>query len=244
MRYLSSIIIASIMSIVFLMSSCRDDRHWIKGEGPNVTNTRRVSNFNGISLSFSADVQVVKDSTFTIELRGQQNVLDVIETRVKGSTLEIYVDYHYHIRKNNPVTIVVHMPDLSRADVNGSGKIECLDPFYPDNMSANVNGSGEIRLAGNVESNFTANVNGSGSIYHNGSGVCSRADFSISGSGYIQAESLKTEQVYSSISGSGTQIVYALDRLDVHISGSGDVYYRGTPTIIKNISGSGKVISL
>jgi hypothetical protein len=75
-------------------------------------------------------------------------------------------------------------------------------------------------------------------------GNCKTGKYTISGSGSINADWFKVDNLESNISGSGDQRVYALKTLDVRISGSGVVYYRGNPTINSNISGSGKIKSL
>ena len=238
------IITAFLASSILLFTSCRRDRYFIKGEGSNVTNTRNSGKFSSVSLSIDADIEIIKDSTYDIELVGQQNILNVIETKISGGTLKVCIDYRTVIRKYNPITIRIHMPYIENVDVSGSGNISFMDEFSANNLYANVSGSGDIKIRGSVSNYFSAVISGSGSISHVGTGTCTNAKYNISGSGDIYAEWLKVGTVDANISGSGDITAYATDRLDARISGSGNVRYRGNPTVNANISGSGKVTKI
>jgi len=239
MKKISSNIIV-LFSIVLFAASCSKD-HWIKGEGSNVTNVRSVSGFNAVSLSIDANVEIIRDSVFRIELIGQQNILNVITTSVSGNTLDIDIKRHTAIRKHNPVTVRVFMPFLSSVDISGSGDVNCNNQFVSENLNANISGSGNISFSGIINNSVSANVSGSGGISLNGNSSCINAKYTISGSGNINAEWLKADYVDAHISGSGDQLIYAVKQLNAHISGSGDIDYRGNPGVSVNISGSGKL---
>jgi hypothetical protein len=63
-----------------------------------------------------------------------------------------------------------------------------------------------------------------------------------SGAGNILAFDLISETTIISLSGTGKAEVYVDQLLDVTITGAGSVYYKGKPTIIQNITGSGSLI--
>lgn len=64
----------------------------------------------------------------------------------------------------------------------------------------------------------------------------------FSGAGNILAFDLISETTIISLSGTGKAEVYVDQLLDVTITGAGSVYYKGKPTIIQNITGSGSLI--
>jgi hypothetical protein len=232
--------IIAMIIIITTASSCSKE-HWIKGDGPDVTNVRSVNGFKGVSLSMDANVQIFRDSVFRIEMVGQQNILNVITTSVSGNTLDIDLKRYTAIRKHSPIYIRVYMPYLNSMDISGSGDMSCGNEFTAETLNANVSGSGNISFNGNINSSVSANISGSGEITLNSSNICSNAEYTISGSGDINAEWLKADYVDSRISGSGDQRVHAVKQLNAHISGSGDIYYRGTPAVSVSISGSGKL---
>jgi hypothetical protein len=241
-HHIISVII--LFSTIFLLSACDDDRFLIKGCGNNVENTRQPGSFKGISLCISANVEVYKDSVFRVVLTGQQNILNVIETRVSGEELNISLERGTSIRKHNPITIKVYMPDITKVNISGSGDVKYIDDFNSKDLNTIVSGSGSVTCRGTVSNRFTANVSGSGSIRHSGTGTCSSADYTISGSGNIYAEWLKVDNVTAKVSGSGDMWIDAERQLDATISGSGSIHYRGTPNKNITISGSGKVEAL
>ncbi len=232
-----------LFTISILAVSCSKD-NWIKGQGPEVLNVRTVSGFTGVSLSIDANVEIVRDSVFRIELHGQQNILNVVTTSVSGGVLDIDLKRFTTIRKHSPITIKVFMPNLNAMDISGSGDMNCSSQFTADNLSTHISGSGNISFQGNVNNSVTAHISGSGGIQLNSSNTCLNAKYTISGSGNINAEWLKADHVDAHISGSGDQRIYAVKQLNAHISGSGDILYRGTPAISVSISGSGKLTQL
>ena len=82
-------------------------------------------------------------------------------------------------------------------------------------------------------------VTGSGDV--NISGKALRGDYRLTGSGDIDAEDLRVNECYITSSGSGNIECYVYDLLDVIITGSGDVYYSGSPEIIEKNTGSGEL---
>jgi hypothetical protein len=63
----------------------------------------------------------------------------------------------------------------------------------------------------------------------------------ISGTADYKGESFNTKDTSISISGSGKAVLAASDRLDVQVSGAGEVRYIGEPKVTKSIAGAGIV---
>jgi hypothetical protein len=69
-------------------------------------------------------------------------------------------------------------------------------------------------------------------------------NITVSGSGAFAGREFQTADATVSISGSGEAIIWATERLDAQVSGSGLVRYVGNPgQLSTDISGSGSVIS-
>jgi hypothetical protein len=65
------------------------------------------------------------------------------------------------------------------------------------------------------------------------------------GYGQYDASNLYADQVYAWNNNTGDLKVYTNNLLDIQITYTGNIYYRGTPkTIIKRIKSSGKLIKL
>ena len=67
----------------------------------------------------------------------------------------------------------------------------------------------------------------------------------LTGSGDVYAYDFQSTNVIVKTTGSGNATVNALSSIDITISGSGDVRYKGNPNDVNiNITGSGKVIKI
>ena len=63
-----------------------------------------------------------------------------------------------------------------------------------------------------------------------------------SAAGTISAFDLITDTTVANLSGVGNVEVYVTDSLHVSIGGVGSLYYKGDPTIVQEITGTGSVI--
>jgi len=68
-------------------------------------------------------------------------------------------------------------------------------------------------------------------------------DIYLTGSGGFSGFALSAQSCQVNINGSGNCEVSTALRLDVSITGSGSVFYKGTPSIKDHISGSGRVVN-
>lgn len=230
-----------IPAIIILLSlqACNKGRVWgIRGKGSDISETRNAGAFIGIDLRCDADVELVRDSTFSIEITGQENILKVLDTKVDNGNLVI--EYKKRVWRHNKVKIIVHVGNVQTIFLSGSGNITCQNALSASNMDLKISGSGNINTAAlNVQS-LTAHISGSGNIKIP-SGAVQTAKFSISGSGNINSEDAGCAAMDAKISGSGNITVNVSETLNASISGSGDIKYKGNPIVTVSVSGSGRV---
>lgn len=233
-RFFLSFVALIALSITF--SSCKK----VVGTGPVISEDRTVSDFNSISLAMDATVNITQDSFYKVEVLAQNNVMDEILTNVSGSRLIIQHKNNVYI-KSRPVTINISMPDISGLNVSGSGAIRLQNLLLTGNIDMNVSGSGDIKIPAIEAEAITSTISGSGKITVT-SGKSNTLNSRISGSGDADLLNVQINSVTTTTSGSGTTKIYAVNNLFAKISGSGDVYYRGNPSIESEISGSGRLI--
>lgn len=212
----------------------------IKGKGDVVTETRNTGTYDAIDLAMEATVYFTPGAEYTLQLSGQENVLDVVVTQVEGSRLVIKVKNGVVLGKHEPVKVFVTAPDVSMLDISGSGNIHQEGGWTGSDLYLDISGSGNISMDSVGANRLFATISGSGSM-NAAAGQCEREELTISGSGNIDLRYVPCEWVYTSTSGSGSTYVNAVTLLDVTISGSGDVWYYGEPSVSTHISGSGNV---
>jgi len=215
----------------------------INGTGSSVTENRTTSEFNSIRTAISADVYLRQDSVFKVEVSGQKDILDVLNTTVNGRELKIDFDHNKRIGSHSKIEIWISCPDIKKLSLSGSGNLTALNNFSGENMDLEVSGSGSINITALHTDNVDATISGSGNISIL-NGKATKIKTNVSGSGYIDFTGMKTNIAAVKISGSGDTKVNVSDELNVKISGSGDVYYKGRPLINTEISGSGKLKAL
>lgn len=228
----------AMMAILFGISFTSCEK--IRGKGDSITETRTVNGYSGISLAIPGSVYFTNGPAYSLEIQGQQNVIDRIVTHVEGNKLVIKVKNGVHLGPHDPIRVYITAPGVNTLDISGSGDIY-VDELWPGtDLSANISGSGNINVTMIEAERFNASISGSGNIKVLG-GTSGREDLKISGSGNIETQYVEAEDVYSKTSGSGDIYVQAVQFLEVTISGSGNVYYLGNPIINTHISGSGNI---
>lgn len=228
-----------IAMLPILLVSCSK----INGEGDIVTESRTLEGYNGISLNMDATVNYTQDTVYSLVLKGQQNILDHIETVLENNTLVLRYEKNTHIGWHEPIVIEVTAPDVSDLYISGSGQINMFGMWKVYSADLNISGSGDIHLAAINSHDIKANISGSGNISASW-GLTEFEDLIISGSGNIDLLYVECDSTYANISGSGDIMLTANKYLNATISGSGNIKYRGNPIVETHISGSGSLIHL
>ncbi len=258
--------------LVFSTSCSLTDSVCKKGTGEVISQERTVSSFTAIESKGSFTVNIFQDSsskTPQITIFAQENIIDLIQTRISGQSLILDTDECYNT--DEEVTIIIRLPvPVSQIVLAGSGDIILQDTVRKSELEFILDGSGNIRTtpnfpiiastkctaklkgSGNMELEFAstaivnASIDGSGTIILKGE--AKENSLNISGSGTIKAFFLPVLTSTAEIIGSGNIELTAIDTiipskatLNARISGSGTVYVKGNATIKSNISGSGKI---
>lgn len=222
---------------------------------------REVENFSKISFGFPGKLYLQQGSPQKVELQGDPDVLEEVETEVEGGRLKIGKEGKwFNWDDNDRITVYITVPNIEAVSVSGSGDVIGQSKIRTNDLEVNVSGSGSLSLDVEARGEVDAKVSGSGDMVlkgHfesidgdvSGSGkvvldamIDDEADFGISGSGKIEARG-QAEVVKANISGSGKVLAADLktDRCEVRISGSGDVEIDVVNELDANISGSGSV---
>lgn len=223
----------SIILFSMVLSSCND---CMEGNGKMATRSAKFSEITSVNLSVSADVILVNDSTGTVKIEGESNIIEAIILEQKGTSLRITSEPCYSA--NKPVTISIPMKNVSELQLNGSGGFKSESKLKASDLELGINGSGDIDVEVDA-TNVLSKINGSGNIIVKGS--AQRHKIEVNGSGNVEAENFPTGNVAITVNGSGDCKVMATTALSIKIRGSGSVYYSGAPDISSDIKGSGSL---
>ncbi len=232
---------AALLTAVALLSlvSCKK----YIGEGPVYTETRTTGSFSRVEFGVPGDFEYIPSDRNEIVIEAQQNIINLIETRLSGNELKLGVRNYVNLGRHERIRITVKGPSVNEFSINGSGNLSVVPALQGSTIRFEVHGSGNIRAEKVEAENLYASIDGSGKIMIV-DGSAGHENIAISGSGNIDLLGVDASNVRTETSGSGSTKVWAGNNLDVSISGSGSVFYKGSPAISTHISGSGSVIRL
>ncbi len=209
----------------------------VEGNGNITTENRSANDFKDVSSSGPMDIVLTQGPGYSVQVKGDENLLPYITTDVEGNTLKIKIKQGYNLQPKKNLEVHITAPEFHDISLGGSGNITSDNTLTgKDKMNFDVSGSGNIDVkidAPAVESHSS----GSGDLSF--SGKATEAEMSIAGSGDIHCFGLTTEHTIININGSGNADVYATKQLDIKVNGSGDVRYKGGASVDSHINGSG-----
>lgn len=255
------------LSTMFLLSSCFSF-HIVKGDGNLVTKKIDITDYTKIDASNGSMTinYVQSEGAPGLEVTMDQNIYDMFEFKVEDNELVIRAKNEFRRSNFRPTefTITTNSRGLEDVDVSGHADFFLKSPLTANDLDFSLSGSGTINLNDTVTVNklethisgsatlntlfvkgqaYKGKISGSGTLNLNG--AVENTEFSISGSGDVRAFGCQIANMACRISGSGDVEATVSNSIDVSVSGSGRIKYKGTPaTINKSISGSGSVVKV
>ena len=104
--------------LIFSATSCFNGPI-VKGSKNYITKKENLEHFNDISMSGSANIIYQQDSSSRIEIYGSDNIVELLETKVNGKTLNIKFKKNVNIIDKGKLEIKVFSPDLNGLTLNG-----------------------------------------------------------------------------------------------------------------------------
>jgi hypothetical protein len=251
-QYMQKLFFSSMIVAIAAVSltACRQSS--VKGKGEVVTEAREVQTFNGVDIGGPLDARITIDASAppSLVLKGQKNLLAHIKTEMHGNMLRIYHDgpitKHFtftlfsNSKHNEDIIAEITVPSLTALSISGAGDAKIKGVINTEDFNLDVSGAGDIDIDELNANNLTTTLSGAGDLTVS-NGKVNIADMKISGLGDINAKRLDCNTVNASVSGAGDMDISVTEKLDVHISGLGDVTYKGNPAVTSSISGAGSL---
>lgn len=188
-----------------------------QGSANRVRQIRPAGDFTRIIADDALDVEIAIGPRASIELEGDDNLIDRIRTDAENGALHLRVRGGYRVRR--PMVARITMPRLDRVDLEASG----------DARITGLSG-GQLALAGHGSGSFVA------------SGAVDLLDVRIQGSGDANLEDLRAREARILINGSGDASAHVVDTIVATVNGTGEIAYRGTPrNVTEDVNGTGRI---
>ncbi|CAM4300834.1 head GIN domain-containing protein [Gillisia limnaea] len=236
-----------ILAALLLTISTANAQWWknerIKGNGEMVTQNRKVSNYDKVTLVGSMDVELISGKEGALKIEAESNLQEYITTEVSNGVLKISVEKGVSLSPsgNRGIKVIVPFEEIEGVSITGSGDIINLDQIKDRSFETRLTGSGNLKLNLNVR-DLNSAITGSGNTQLKG--TAENFSCTVTGSGDFEAFDLRTTNAEVSISGSGDVDVTVTESLKARVSGSGDIQYNGNPKKQDfKTSGSGSISS-
>lgn len=234
----------------------------VQGNGDIATEGRELASFRSIEVEGAVDVTITYGAKQSVELRTDENLLDIITTEVsfdgelKISSTEPYIASHR-------VTLEIVVPVLEGVEIEGSSIVKVggtqLENNDVEKFTILIEGSGTFIIGSMVADYIGVRVEGSGWVYFSDMQTDS-VDVEVEGSGDVDldgetqalkvviegsstmtATDLIAEHADITVEGSGDVRVHVTSFLRATIEGSGAIRYKGDPRVESKVSGSGVI---
>lgn len=203
--------------LTVLSAGCHHGRFAeIKGNGKREMQKRQVAPFTSISTDGAFTIEVTCQKELSLEIEGDENVLEFITTEVDNNILRL--DNNKSYSTSEPIRVKISVPNLEGLAVNGAGHID---------------------VKGLNNEKFEIDSNGAPTIV--ASGTTKMVDIAANGAGKVDTQNLHATRAVVDARGVAKVDLDVSDQLDVEISGPSSVTYKGNPAVNKNIQGPGKL---
>lgn len=210
----------------------------LEGSGDIVLSSRINASDLLVSIKGSGDIKSNRsincNSGFNAELSGSGDI------DLKGSIRSSICNLK--LEGSGDINAVELNAESGRILLNGSGNIKAKGRININNLEVTLNGSGDISIENIHSSSLMSILRGSGDIKLKGNTW--DANLEVNNSGSINATDLKAENVDAIVRGSGNINCHATRILRATVQGSGNIGYKGNPSVESNSSRSGRIRKL
>ena len=233
--------IALFSLVIFVFASgCREMAgRRIRGSGHVITENRTASGFSNIDVSGAIDVYVRQDSSTSVKVEADDNILEYIEVHTDGSTLEIYTENNIRLRPSNKIKVYVSNPHYKEIQVSGASSVRCENEITSsEDLHIDISGASEGSLELNAPK---VSVNLTGASNASVKGKTKDFEGSASGASEIRGFDLLSENANVDASGASHIEIFASVKIDGEASGASSVNYKGNAQSNVGKSGASSV---
>jgi|GEM_PF-1197454 len=222
----------------------------VNGSGVSKTEGRPISDFDGIKSTAMVDVEIRQSARVDgIDLTCDDNLLDIIETKVKDGQLVVGLPVGVNALSHTPCKLVTGNTQLYDVVSTGSGDITLNGPAWSlehvrstgsgdvkvtlrgefegqtgEDLVDDTDESGGLTEAPEEEGSLTEGQEDSEAFVLEALPAAVRMDIETTGSGDVRIDGLDLDKVFLTTTGSGdVSLEGDANKLDAKSTGSGDV---------------------
>jgi len=229
---------ALAVSACSLNVDAEDER--LTSDGKTVSATAATTgSFTKIEAVGPDNIIFVTGDTFSIKAEGDADAVAKLRYAMDNGTIIIGREKgKWWGKDSQSVTVTITAPTLTAASLVGSGDFTA-DRMAGDSVSVELAGSGDANIRDVTGKSFKSELAGTGNV--SVAGKVERAEFSVAGTGDIDATKLASVDAEVSIAGTGDVRLNATGTGDASVAGTGDINVTGGAKCKTSSIGSGKI---
>ncbi len=210
----------------------------LRGSGKMKTERREVPPFAALVVESGIQVTVSIGPQKPLELSGEDNILQILVTKVEDGRLRIGFPHHTNIWSHQDVQVNLTAPKLREVDASGGaevrGQLASVDALRLDSS-----GGGQLHLTGIDTPELT--LDGSGGAEIELAGKADRFSLEMSGGSQVHASKLSVQSMRVSGSGGSEGEVRVSEKIKGELSGGSSLKVIGKASTRVATSGGSSV---
>lgn len=213
----------------------------LKGTGYVLLKQRPVhQSFTRVSVQQAITLYLAQDTTTTIAVEADDNLLPYIKTEVVDGQLNIYIDPNVVVSRFTQMNVIVGMPVVTDLNIATAARLEGATPIRVARLDIVASGAGSVKLE---VKGSEVEVDASGAAKLELKGEVARLDLDLSSSAYLKAWDLHVVDCDAELSSAAKAEIYVTGVLKAEITSAGIVIYDGTPrSIVHDVSSRGVLV--
>lgn len=222
---------------VFISSCIVNFDGGVIGNGNVVIKERPVEPFNELKAERGLHVFVEQGDEYKCVVEADENLQDIIVTKVDGNTLKI--TSRENIKEAEEKNIYVSLVDINSIKVSSAAVLEGQTIIASESLHISSSSAASVTLDINSEE-ISADASSAGNLKI--SGKCINFYGEASSAGVIKAKSLTTQHSKITASSAGSVGVFAYETIKLSASSGGNISYWGNARVLStSVSSGGQV---
>ena len=220
--------------LCLILSSCWFMGPSVKGNGNVTEEVRQVAEFDQIHVSRGMNVYVTQGSPAKVVVIADNNLHELIETKVEGGILKVFINENIRWAKEKKVMVTVEK--LSRVETTSGSNSYSQNQIMSDDLELSAGSGANLHMEVNAK-NLKADCSAGANIHL--SGLAKEAELEASSGANLKGQELKADNCKMRASSGANVYATVTGRLEAKASSGGNVNYYGEPTSKEIESSSG-----
>lgn len=232
--------LAVLLQCVAFSSWANDE----KMSGGTIYDKRDVQDFHKIHFAGNGNIYIQQGDHEIVQVVADESLLPYITTEVKEGTLQIgekTKGWLLSLKSFEPYHVYITVKNVDEITFAGKGRLTSDKEIKGEKLVLNISGSAKVDSILRIDT-LDSNISGTADFHLKGSAP--NQIIHVAGTVNYDALKLVGKNVQLDISGYGDFKVNVQDKLDIAITGKGNVTYMGKPKVTQKILGTGRIEEL